>query len=345
MENKFLTLTELSKSVKGIDLDNPLSEQSKSALRNLVQRVDEMSRQESKTGDRDQTNKKFSSYLLQDFRKHLNENGIQSGNIAEIGGRLNSFASYMPEFDFTFLSLYPGKNDDQMVVADITQCDYIPDNSFDAVYSKSVLEHVSRPWLAGKNIERILKPGGIAYHSVPFSYFYHGAPEDYWRFTPVAFEMIFPELEPVHGQFYGESRRYDNVGSPTNSVDSDGGELFSLDSFGGWRENWSSIFVGRKNPDWLADKKNKAQMQIVIDIVKGLTLLGDSEDEAIVKTTSIIDRVDTDRETDIRFVKPGNGINFNEQKVREIWSRRGHLKLKPSYARFRLPYILGLANQ
>jgi SAM-dependent methyltransferase len=59
----------------------------------------------------------------------------------------------------------------------------LPDESFHLVLCTQVLEHSDNPWLAAKEIRRILRPGGHAIISVPHVWFYHPHPHDHWRFT------------------------------------------------------------------------------------------------------------------------------------------------------------------
>lgn len=68
------------------------------------------------------------------------------------------------------------------LLADIT-CLPIRDSSIDAVICECVLEHVSEPTKVVHEIERILKPGGQVYISVPFIDGYHASPDDYYRWT------------------------------------------------------------------------------------------------------------------------------------------------------------------
>ncbi|WP_169979006.1 class I SAM-dependent methyltransferase [Tautonia rosea] len=56
-------------------------------------------------------------------------------------------------------------------------------DSFDCVICTGTLEHVQDPWIAVREIQRVLKPGGIAHIDVPFIQGYHADPTDYWRFT------------------------------------------------------------------------------------------------------------------------------------------------------------------
>lgn len=66
---------------------------------------------------------------------------------------------------------------------------------FAHVECMSVLEHSKRPWLMAANIERLLKPGGTIYVTVPLCWRVHAYPDDYWRMTPSALQSIFPGVE------------------------------------------------------------------------------------------------------------------------------------------------------
>lgn len=65
------------------------------------------------------------------------------------------------------------------------------DASFDAVFSHSVLEHVTDPFLCAREIERVLKPGGIIYASVPFLIPLHGYPDHYYNMTQNGLRNLF----------------------------------------------------------------------------------------------------------------------------------------------------------
>lgn len=64
------------------------------------------------------------------------------------------------------------------------------DSSFTTLFCCSVLEHVPEPWNVLSEFKRILEPGGCAILSVPLIYHVHGAPHDYWRFTPYGVEKL-----------------------------------------------------------------------------------------------------------------------------------------------------------
>lgn len=69
------------------------------------------------------------------------------------------------------------------VVADLNRPLPIQDGAADAVISTSALEHVCEPQLLLREAFRILKPGGHLYLAVPFQWWIHEAPHDYFRFT------------------------------------------------------------------------------------------------------------------------------------------------------------------
>lgn len=74
----------------------------------------------------------------------------------------------------------------------------IADNTFDAVFSLAVLEHVADPYRVVHEMIRVLKPGGVLYSEVPFIFFFHGYPTDFTRFTREGMRRLFAGLEEPH---------------------------------------------------------------------------------------------------------------------------------------------------
>ena len=62
---------------------------------------------------------------------------------------------------------------------------------FDAVFSLSVLEHVTDPFACAREIARVLKPGGTLYAAVPFLQPFHGYPNHYYNMTSSGLKNLF----------------------------------------------------------------------------------------------------------------------------------------------------------
>jgi len=83
----------------------------------------------------------------------------------------------------------------------------LPDESFDCVICLEVLEHVTDPFAAARELKRILRPGGALFLTVPFLDGYHGHEDsgsgshdsfpDYWRFTHQGLERLFGDLKDL----------------------------------------------------------------------------------------------------------------------------------------------------
>ncbi len=80
-------------------------------------------------------------------------------------------------------------------------------DSFDAVLSLAVLEHVRDPFACAREIMRVLKPGGVVRADVPFLQPSHGYPHHYYNMTKQGLENLFAGIGrvleckvPLHGQ-------------------------------------------------------------------------------------------------------------------------------------------------
>lgn len=65
--------------------------------------------------------------------------------------------------------------------------------SIDTVFMTEVLEHVHKPGEMLREVRRVLKPGGIVFLTVPFTWPMHELPYDYHRFTPIALRAYLEE--------------------------------------------------------------------------------------------------------------------------------------------------------
>lgn len=110
----------------------------------------------------------------------------------------------------------------------------LPDQSYDAVLSVDAIEHVKAPWRVADEIVRLLRPGGITFHSTVFTTRYQPQPEDFFRFTPDGLKSLFGDLECLTAEFDATERRRDGRSER-------GGDIF-----GGSREGWRVNYCGRK---------------------------------------------------------------------------------------------------
>lgn len=109
--------------------------------------------------------------------------------IADIGSGSNKVS---PEY----LGIDIAEREGVDVLGDLYSLPFCND-SLDAIIVRGVLEHVEKPEEAVKEIERVLKPGGMVYSSIPFIQGYHPSPGDYQRYTIDGIERLFSRFEKV----------------------------------------------------------------------------------------------------------------------------------------------------
>lgn len=77
------------------------------------------------------------------------------------------------------------------------------DESFDAVLSLNVLEHVKDPFQAAREIMRVMKPGAELMAVAPFLQPLHGYPHHYYNMTAPGLLNLFEALAEKRTQIYG----------------------------------------------------------------------------------------------------------------------------------------------
>jgi SAM-dependent methyltransferase len=105
-----------------------------------------------------------------------------------------------PDKEFIGLDIEAGANVDRVadICMDFAELDAVLDGRrFGFIVCQHVLEHVRKPWLAARNIQGLLMPGGYCYIAVPWVQAFHGFPSDFWRFSFPAVLELFDELEFV----------------------------------------------------------------------------------------------------------------------------------------------------
>ena len=147
-------------------------------------------------GDRNQL--RFGERHLRLFRKPC----------LEIGSRDEGFTVSFRQAlathpgEYVGIDAIPGPGVDVAVdlVDDFARISRILPGPFATIFCLSVLEHSRQPFRMAENIQRLLETGGALYVSVPFAWEIHSFPSDYWRFTPEAVRLLFPDIEFPPGQ-------------------------------------------------------------------------------------------------------------------------------------------------
>jgi len=91
------------------------------------------------------------------------------------------------------------------IEADLNKPFPFEDDSFDSILCADVLEHIAEPHQFINEIGRVLNPGGNAIIMVPFLYWLHEEPHDYFRYTKHALKHLVEKsgLEVLELNEYG----------------------------------------------------------------------------------------------------------------------------------------------
>ncbi|MEP0912054.1 class I SAM-dependent methyltransferase [Leptolyngbya sp. GB1-A1] len=133
------------------------------------------------------------STLFNEFVQKVNAERLR---VLEIGSRVvvrgsSSKRSLFPNAaSYTGFDYYPDENTD--VVGDAHHLSqYFGEQKFDAVFSCFVFEHLAMPWLVAREINKVLKVGGLTFHTTHNAWPIHEEPWDFWRFSDEALKVLF----------------------------------------------------------------------------------------------------------------------------------------------------------
>ena len=117
-----------------------------------------------------------------------------SGELLDLGcGNVPLFASYRDLITRSVCADWLNtlhKNDLLDVVVDLTQKLPFSDSSFDTVLLTDVLEHIAEPMQLVREVARVMRAGGKGIFGVPFLYWLHEEPHDYYRYTRFALQRF-----------------------------------------------------------------------------------------------------------------------------------------------------------
>jgi SAM-dependent methyltransferase len=137
------------------------------------------------------------------------------GPILEVGSYqvagqepLADLRSLFPERPYIGLDRRDGPGVD--VVGDV-ECLPYPDGSFGTVLALGTFEHVGRFWRGFEEVHRVLRSNGALLVACPFYFHIHAHPDDYWRFTPAALELLLDDYPGKIIGWHGPAGRPANV--------------------------------------------------------------------------------------------------------------------------------------
>ena len=139
---------------------------------------------------RDEKQVSYSSRLVADITAKFYDRVIREyakGYLLDLGcGKVPFYETYVSFISDNFCVDWENsihKNEFIDMVADLNMPIDIEDNCFDTIILSDVLEHIKEPKLLWSEMARILKEGGTLIMNVPFFYWLHEEPHDYYRYT------------------------------------------------------------------------------------------------------------------------------------------------------------------
>jgi len=129
--------------------------------------------------------------------KSLAKMSLQGAIILDIAPQIHEGISKLSDGRFLVETLDIDPQYKPTYLGDLCAKTDIPDNKFDAVFCTEVLEHVSNPFNAILEIERVLKPGGWIFATSPFGFRIHGPLPDNWRISEHGWRELLKSFEDV----------------------------------------------------------------------------------------------------------------------------------------------------
>ncbi|ACA18586.1 Methyltransferase type 11 [Methylobacterium sp. 4-46] len=117
----------------------------------------------------------------------------RKGRFLEIGSRARSGTVYRDAFPqdiaYVGLDITAGPNVD--VVGDAHHLSRCVEGPFDFVFSIAVFEHILMPWKVALEMNKVMRPGGLALIISHGAWPLHEEPWDFWRYSKEAWRGVF----------------------------------------------------------------------------------------------------------------------------------------------------------
>jgi len=121
------------------------------------------------------------------------------GHLLDLGcGEVPLFGAYRDHVTEVVCADWPGSihgNRHIDVLCDLTRPLPFANGSFDTVLLSDVLEHIAEPLDLCREVARILAPRGRLIMNVPFFYWLHEQPNDYYRYTEFALRRFMIQAQ------------------------------------------------------------------------------------------------------------------------------------------------------
>ena len=159
------------------------------------------------------SNRKLYNWLIYDIGdKFLNKySNYYKGCLVDLGCGEAPYREYFLQFADKYVGVDWASSYHNIaadVISDLNEKIDLPDEYADTIISLAVMEHLKEPKTFLSEAYRILKKGGVIILQVPFQWWVHEAPYDYFRFTPYGLKYLLENagfkdihIEPMNGFF------------------------------------------------------------------------------------------------------------------------------------------------
>jgi len=142
------------------------------------------------------SNRRAYNWLIYDIGDHFLLKYVNSykGVLYDLGAGESPFKEFFLQYATQYIAVdWTGSYHDTKadIAADLNKPLPIDSGVADTVVSLSVMEHLCEPQVMLNEACRILKPGGAMVLQVPWQWWIHEAPYDFFRYTPYGLKYLF----------------------------------------------------------------------------------------------------------------------------------------------------------
>jgi len=140
-------------------------------------------------------NRRYYNWLIYNINDSFLENhsSYYKGNLYDLGCGEAPYKDFFLKFADKYIGVDWTKtfhNSQADIISDLNKKIELDDKIADTIISISVLEHLCEPQIFLNECNRILKNNGHLILQVPFQWWIHEAPHDYFRYTPHGLKYI-----------------------------------------------------------------------------------------------------------------------------------------------------------